>query len=133
MERQRVLVIHAAGFKKGPIFADKYLDGETYMFAIERDGDAYTLAVTGKFFHGGEQTYQATRPFRGAPPIWHYNQRPEEYPDGSYDQKRTYLGNTVHTWPAGSSYPDYFFLGDPHINYYEGTADFDDLKLYLPE
>ncbi|WP_437813910.1 hypothetical protein [Sorangium sp. So ce1078] len=33
----------------------------------------------------------------------------------------------------GSAYPDHFFFGDPHINYYEGTAELDDAKLYLPD
>ena len=43
------------------------------------------------------------------------------------------FGVSFDTWPQGSAYPDYFLFGDPHINYYEGTARFDDLKLYLPE
>ncbi|WP_437914465.1 hypothetical protein WME73_00960 [Sorangium sp. So ce302] len=43
------------------------------------------------------------------------------------------FGKTFETWPAGSAYPDHFFFGDPHINYYEGTAEFDDVKLYLPD
>ena len=28
---------------------------------------------------------------------------------------------------------DHFFFGDPHIHYAEGTAEFDDVKLYLPD
>jgi hypothetical protein len=30
-------------------------------------------------------------------------------------------------------HPDHFFFGDPHINFYEGTAEFDDLDFYLPD
>jgi hypothetical protein len=41
-------------------------------------------------------------------------------------------GRSYETWPPDSSYPDHFFFGDPHINYYEGIAEFDDLKLYVP-
>jgi hypothetical protein len=63
---------------------------------------------------------------------WHYNQTPDEYDPPDRDEVRTIGGRAVRTWPAGSAYPDHFFFGDPHINFYEGTADFDDLKLYLP-
>ncbi len=122
-----------AGFVEGTTFADKYLPGEAYVFSIERDGEAYTLSISGRFYHGGQTTYRASRPFRGPPPTWHYNQTPDEAPSPGFDQERSYLGKTTSTWPAGSAYPDYFFFGDPHINFYEGAAEFDDLKLYLPE
>ena len=121
------------GWKTGDdlIFVDKYLDGEAYTFAIERDDDAYTLSVSGRFHHGGRTTYRGSRRFRDAPVTWHYNQTPAGYA-GEHDEVRTLGGRAVHTWPAGSAYPDHFFVGDPHINFYEGTADFDDVKLYLP-
>jgi hypothetical protein len=32
------------------IFTDKYVDGERYRFAIERDGEHYTMSVTGRFY-----------------------------------------------------------------------------------
>jgi hypothetical protein len=35
-------------------------------------------------------------------------------------------------WPAGSAYPDYFILGDPHLNYYQGSAAVTDIRLYVP-
>ena len=44
------------GWKDGPVFVDKYLDNETYVFAIERDGESYTMSVSGKFYYGGETT-----------------------------------------------------------------------------
>jgi hypothetical protein len=120
------------GWMKGAIFVDKYLDGESYVFAIERDGDAYTMSVSGRFHHGGVRTYEASRKFREPPVTWHYNQDPAEYTPPHFNEKKTYGGRTFDTWPGGSAYPDHFFFGDPHINYYEGTADFDDLKLYEP-
>jgi hypothetical protein len=121
------------GWKDGPIFADQYLDGGTYTFAIQRDDDGYTLSVTGRFRYGGETTYRASRAFRGPPPVWHFNRTAAEYPGETVNQVKTFGGKTLSTWPAGVGYPEYFFFGDPHINYYEGTAEFDDLKLYLPE
>jgi hypothetical protein len=111
---------------------DKYLDRQAYVFSIERDGEAYTMRVSGRFHHGGTAIYEASRPFRVPPVTWHYNQSPEELRPPYHNETRTYLGRTYETWPEGSAYPDYFFFGDPHINYYEGTAEFDDLKLYVP-
>lgn len=34
-------------------------------------------------------------------------------------------------WPEGSAYPDNFIIGNPHINYYEGSAQIDNLRLYV--
>lgn len=115
------------------VMTDKYLDGERYRFAIERDGERYTMSVTGRFHHGGLTTYRASRGFREPPVTWHYNQTAAEYSPATHDEVRRFGGAEVHTWPAGSAYPDHFFFGDPHINFYEGTAEFDDLDLYLPD
>ncbi len=120
------------GFKEGPIFADGYLPGESYTFTIEREADGYTMTSSGRFRFGGVTTYRGHRSFKEAPVTWHYNQTAGEY-DGAFDQTKTFGGKATSTWPAGSAYPDFFFFGDPHINYYAGTADFDDVKLYLPE
>ena len=67
------------GWNYESVFVDKYLDGESYVFSIERDGESYTMSVSGKFYHGGETTYRAWRKFREPPVTWHYNQTPEEY------------------------------------------------------
>ncbi|WP_010280784.1 hypothetical protein [Bacillus timonensis] len=120
------------GFKEGGTrFVDKYIDGEKYKFAIERDGESYTMSVSGNFHYGGKTTYKATRKFE-TDPIWHYNQTADEY-NGEYNQQKTFNGDTFDTWPEGSAYPDFFFFGDPHINYYEGTAEYDNLRLYVPK
>lgn len=34
-------------------------------------------------------------------------------------------------WPEGSAYLDNFIIGNPHINYYEGSAQIDNLRLYV--
>ncbi|MGK3997629.1 hypothetical protein [Sorangium sp. So ce1024] len=120
------------GWKHGPVFVDKYLDREAYVFTIERDGEGYAMSAAGRFHHGGRATYAARRGFREPPVTWHYNQRPEEYEPPAHNETVDY-GRTFDTWPSGSAYPDHFFFGDPHINYYEGTAEFDDVKLYLPD
>lgn len=114
------------------------LPQEPYTFAIERRDGAYTMEMSGVFAHVGRATYRYTRAFvQDGEPIWHYNQRPEEY-DGRFDADWTWTGpgGTLvdrGTWPAGSAYPDRFMIGDPHMNFYEGKAQVDDIRLYVPE
>ena len=120
------------GWQEDAIFADKYLDGERYVFTIERDGERYTMSVSGRFYHGGQTTYRASRRFREPPVTWHYNQTAEEYGSPYFNETKAYGDTSFETWPPGSAYPDSFLFGDPHINFYEGTAEYDDLKLYLP-
>ena len=120
------------GFFNDPVFADKYRDDGVYVFAVERDADGFTLEASGPFVHGGMTTYRVRHGVRDDPPIWHYNRTPAEYGPAHFDQVRRVGDTEVHTWPEGSSYPDYFFFGDPHINFYEGSAEFDDLRLYVP-
>ena len=123
----------AAGWQQGTRFAERYLPGEAYTFTVTRHQNGYELAVSGKFFYGGQQTLKAFRKFEDAPVTWHYNQTPEQYQGGDRNQTFTYGTVDHHTWPAKSGYPDYFFFGDPHINYYRGSAEYDDIRLYLPD
>lgn len=109
---------------------------ETYRFAIERDETGYTLEAEGVFRFAGRKKLRYRRDFvQDGFPIWHYNQTPPEY-DGAFNEKWTYKGPygeiTEESWPKGSAYPDYFVLGDPHENYYEGWAMVDDIKLFVP-
>ncbi|RTL82446.1 MAG: hypothetical protein EKK29_16180 [Hyphomicrobiales bacterium] len=111
------------------------LPGERYRFAIERDRTGYTLEIQGNFRFSGKATYRFRRAFlQDGHPIWHYNQTREEY-DGAYDRSFTYKGpfgllEIPHSWPKDSAYPDFFIIGDPHTNYYEGTAAIADIRLY---
>lgn len=115
------------------------MPGETYRFAIERRDGRYVMEMSGNFHHVGQATYRYSHTFTGEEdghPIWHYNQTPEEY-DGRHDASWTWTGpgGTLvdeHTWPAGSAYPDTFLIGDPHMNFYEGNARIDDLRLLVP-
>jgi hypothetical protein len=75
-------------------------------------------------------------PASSGEPFWHYNQRPDGY-DGRFNADWTWQGpgGTLvdrDTWPAGSAYPDRFMIGDPHMNFYEGKAQVDDIRLYVP-
>lgn len=109
----------------------------SYTFAVERDKTGYTIEMTGPFRYIGQKTLRFHHDFvEDGRPIWHYNQKPGEY-DGRFDQSLTHTGpsgthTTEHTWPKGSAYPDTFIIGDPHLNFYEGSAVVDDIRLYVP-
>lgn len=113
------------------------LPQEKYTFAIERDEKGYTIEMEGPFLHSGYKKMRFSHKFvEGDRPIWHYNQTASEY-DGRYDRKhevKGYNGSYVikSIWPEGSAYPDSFIIGDPHLNFYEGSAIIDDIKLYVP-
>ncbi|MBE1536056.1 hypothetical protein [Actinomadura algeriensis] len=131
------------GFAKGGAIVSavdmrpELLPDRPYTFAVERRGGAYTMEMSGVFAHVGQATFRYTREFvEDGEPIWHYNQKPEEY-DGRFDADWTWEGpgGTLvdrDTWPAGSAYPDRFMIGDPHMNFYEGRAKVDDVRLYVP-
>ncbi len=108
-----------------------------YRFAVERDASGYTIELSGPFRHVGQATYRLHHDFvEDGRPIWHWNQTPGEY-DGRFDRALRHTGPrgtyvTRHTWPAGSAYPDSFVIGDPHLNFYEGSAVVDDVRLLVP-
>lgn len=107
---------------------------EYYTFAIERDKTGYTMEVTGNFLHAGHKTLRFHRDFiEDDQPIFHYNNRPDQY-DGAFDQEWDDGEYQIdNTWPEESAYPDYFIIGDPHLTHYEGSATISDIKLYVPE
>ncbi len=130
------------GTTEGPVVSaadlrPELMPDEPYRFAIERDATGYTLETSGVFAHVGRATLRYHRDFvQDGRPIWHYNQTATEY-DGAFDQDWAYSGDhgtyrDDNVWPAGSAYPDYFVIGDPHTNYYEGRAHIDDIRLYAP-
>ena len=117
------------------------MPNETYKFAIERTATGYVQEMSGNFKNVGQQTYRYERPFVSEvngreTSIWHYNQTPEEY-DGRFNDTLTFEGPfgsfEKEMWPAGSAYPDNFVIGIPHLNYYEGSATVDNIRLYTPE
>ena len=112
------------------------MPGQSYAFAIERTATGYTTEMSGPFRHIGQATLRYHRDFvQDGRPIWHYNQTPGEY-DGAFNSTLTFSGPfgsyTKEQWPAGSAYPDFFVIGDPHLNFYEGSATVDDLRMYVP-
>ncbi len=130
------------GTTNGPVVSaadlrPELLPDRPYRFAIERDATGYTLETSGVFAHVGRATLRYHRDFvEDGVPIWHYNQTAAEY-DGSFNRDWSYTGDhgtytDSDVWPAGSAYPDFFMIGDPHTNYYEGRAHIDDVKLFVP-
>ena len=115
----------------------KVSPGGSYAFAIERDAQGYVLEAEGEF-GGKRRRLRYRRDFaEDGRPVWHYNQAAAEY-DGRFDAPWTYKGphgelTVPHSWPKGSAYPDYFILGDPHLNFYAGTAEIRRIALLVPD
>lgn len=110
---------------------DAYLPGTWYRLAIERDGPRYTIELSGRFRHGGEQAYRATID-AAARCVWHYPVTAEEATGAAGCEDATplpTLGAEHPRWPAGGVWPDWFMFGDPHANYYEGEVLYDDVTL----
>ena len=126
-------VLSSAGELQPELMPDQF-----YTFAIERDTTGYTLEAVGNFARVGQKTFRFHRPFIADDvPIWHYNSAASEY-DGRFDadlvQNDTHGSATwPNQWPAGSVYPDYFVIGDPYTNAYEGSASLTDIGLYVPK
>ncbi|GAA4250138.1 discoidin domain-containing protein [Dactylosporangium darangshiense] len=109
-----------------------------YTFAIERDATGYTLEASGNFARVGQKTLRFHRNFVvNNVPIWHYNTTAAEY-NGQFNGTLTQndangSASWPNQWPAGSSYPDYFVIGDLYTNVYEGSASLTDIKLFVPD
>lgn len=106
---------------------DQYLPREWYRASIERDGDRYTLEVSGRFAHGGQTKYTATIDAR-ARCVWHFNNSPDAAACAN-NRFPASLGAAYPYWPADGSWPDWFMFGDPHENYYRGSVLYDDVQL----
>jgi hypothetical protein len=106
---------------------DQYLAGEWYRASIERDGDDYTLEVSGRFANGGQTTYRATIGAR-ANCVWHFNNSADAASCAN-PRSSAALGPGYPYWPAGGSWADWFMFGDPHENFYRGSVLYDDVQL----
>ena len=92
------------------------LPEKSYLFAVERHKDKYVIEMTGDFKHIGETTLRAERKF--------IEDGKHKGVSGKYKNK--------DIWKKGSAYPDSFIIGDPHLNFYEGDAVIQDIKLFVP-
>lgn len=127
--------------EEGATMVDKYLPGEEYTFAVVRTPESYTMEVTGNFYYAGQHTYTYTKPHvdANAPNglsgwTYHFNQTVEEL-NGLIppNWEAEYMGETRVDWAADATYPDYFYIGIPHINFYSGTAEFTNITLKVPK
>ncbi len=110
---------------------DAYLPGEWYRVTIERDGPRYAIEISGRFRYGGDRTYRAELDAAAAC-VWHYPATAGEAAGASRcvdESGYPSVGPEPHRWPAGGVWPDWFVLGDPHVDYYEGEVYYDDVTL----
>jgi len=112
---------------------DSYKPMRWYQASIERNGNVFTLRVSGDFKYGGTRTYTATIDGESNC-LWHYNQTPLPATSNCVDNSHyPSLPNEPALWPAGSAWPDYFMFGDPHNNFYEGKVYYDDIRMQVWE
>lgn len=117
--------------KVSDVPVDYYLDNEWYTVTFTRTGLYYEYSIEGKFKNAGQTTYTDRIDYRKNC-IYHYNQTPQELEPNCIDnRKQTFLDKSFTAWPEQSAYPEYFMLGEPHINYYEGNVLVDDITLEI--
>jgi len=110
---------------------DYYLPNEWYEVTFTRTSLYYEYAIAGKFKNAGQRTYRDRIDYH-AHCVYHYNQTPAELDQKCIDNRtQTLMGKHFTAWPSGSAYPEYFMLGEPHINYYEGNVLVDDITLEI--
>ena len=108
---------------------DSYRPRTWYEASIERNGDGFVIELRGDFAHGGKTIYRHVIDAT-AHCVWHYNRpgesaRPACLDDSPFAESQS----PEPRWPAGRGWPDYFFFGDPHNNFYEGQVFYDDVRL----
>ncbi len=110
---------------------DYYLPNEWYKVTFTRTSMFYQFSIQGNFKNAGQVTLGGKINIRKNC-VYHYNQTPEELEPRCVDNSaQTFLNKKLIAWPKGSAYPEYFMLGEPHINYYEGSVLVDDIKLEI--
>ncbi len=108
---------------------DYYLPNEWYDVEFTRTNLFYQFSISGNFRYGGKTTYSSKIDFRKYC-VFHYNQSAEEQEKNCVDNRAlTFAGKSFPSWPINSAYADYFMLGEPHINYYEGSVLIDNISL----
>jgi hypothetical protein len=106
-----------------------YLPDEWYDVTLSRQDDVFSFRVSGRFRGMGETTLAGSLDAKRHC-VFHYNRSPDTLSEKCVDGEVMRIGETlIPTWPHGSAYPDYFMMGDPHVNFYEGSVLIDDLRL----
>jgi hypothetical protein len=108
---------------------DSYLPNEWYQVTFTREDNVYTFNIEGNFKYSGINAYHGSID-AAEKCIWHYNQNSEDLnPNCVNNDFFAELGDQFPFWPQSSGFDDFFMIGDPHINYYEGHVYFDDIQL----
>ena len=111
---------------------DHYFSEEWYEVRLRKTETGYQFSISGRFRNQGHGTLSGELDALKTCPF-HFRFGPsvsaparEECAEGP----RARVGNKLFDpWPAGPEYPDFFMIGDPHINYYEGSLLVDDFVL----
>lgn len=106
-----------------------YMPKRWYRVVIERNRGTFRFSINGEFKDRGYATAEGELNAEDNC-LYHYNRSSRELDDACLIRDYLDVGERrIDLWPEGSAYPDYFMLGDPHINFYEGSVLVDDLRL----
>jgi hypothetical protein len=108
-----------------------YQQNNWYQVSFTRTPVRYSFEINGQFqnrvstkLSGSINTFKEC--------VYHYNQNPNELNPGCVNNTGvTFNGKMYPSWPLDSGYPDFFVIGDPHINYYEGSVLIDDIQIEI--
>lgn len=99
-----------------------YLPDRWYQVTVERSKGAFRYSVEGEFHGIGHYRFEDSLPIQKNC-VYHYNRQPSEMDDDcATGEVLEGEGGLVEIWPRDSAYDDYFMMGDPHINFYEGSV-----------
>ncbi len=106
---------------------DAYLPKQWYDVVIMRIANQLTLQISGRFAYGGTRHYVAQIAL-DEECVWH---SPRTTREAEKIKPACFIQQNLSwaSWKQGELWPDYFFLGDPHINFYEGEMLIDDIRI----
>ncbi|MEM1142960.1 MAG: hypothetical protein AAGI88_10280 [Pseudomonadota bacterium] len=106
-----------------------YVPERWYRVIVERRRGDFRFSVNGELKDVGYATVEGQLNAEEKC-LYHYNRSASELDESCLVGDSLQIGDkTILIWPSGSAYADYFMLGDPHINFYEGSVLVDDLRL----
>ena len=107
---------------------DAYKANQWYQVSIQRLNDVFRFEITGDFKYAHQAKYRGSIDTQEHC-VWHSNRPSEPIPSVcQLDEKMQYMWSEMN-WLAGDEgKPDYFMIGDPHVNYYEGQVLIDDIR-----
>jgi len=106
-----------------------YMPNRWYRVLIERSDGEFRFSVNGELRDLGYSSVEGSLAIEENC-LYHYNRSVRELNEACLIGDFLQVGDRyIEVWPGDEAYDDYFMLGDPHINFYEGTVLVDSLSI----